>query len=110
MPLQDNPLDVVASNCVTNLSAYKARGLREALRVLKPGGRFAVSDVVTRGEMLPEIRKNVLLWVGCVAGALEENENRSKLTAAGFDKIEIETTRGDPLYHPREFFSAHSLD
>ena len=74
IPLPDNSVDVIISNCVINLSADKDRVLREAFRVLKPGGRFAVSDVVTRGEMLPEIRKNVLLWVGCVAGALEENE------------------------------------
>src|ERR1700745_1571179 len=82
IPLPDNSVDVIISNCVINLSADKDRVLREAFRVLKPGGRFAVSDVVTRGEMLPEIRKNVLLWVGCVAGALEENEYRSKLTSA----------------------------
>jgi SAM-dependent methyltransferase len=72
IPLPDNSVDVVISNCVINLSADKDAVLREAFRVLKPGGRFAVSDVVTRGEMLPEIRKNVLLWVGCIAGALEE--------------------------------------
>jgi hypothetical protein len=75
------------------LSADKDRVLREAFRVLKPGGRFAVSDVVTRGEILPEIRKNVLLWVGCVAGALDENEYRSKLTAAGFGQVDVEPTR-----------------
>src|SRR5881398_3711690 len=74
IPLPDNSVDVIISNCVINLSAEKDRVLSEAFRVLKPGGRFAVSDVITRGEMLPEIRKNVLLWVGCVAGALEENE------------------------------------
>jgi arsenite methyltransferase len=85
IPLPDNSVDVVISNCVINLSADKDRVLREALRVLKPGGRLAVSDVVTRGEMLPEIRQSVLLWVGCVAGALEENEYRSKLAAAGFE-------------------------
>ena len=82
IPLPDNSVDVVISNCVINLSADKDRVLREALRVLKPGGRLAVSDVVTRGEMLPEIRQSVLLWVGCVAGALEENEYRSKLAFA----------------------------
>src|ERR1700681_4164246 len=74
IPLPDNSVDVIISNCVINLSADKAKVLREAFRVLKPGGRFAVSDVVTRGEMLPEIRKSVLLWVGCIAGALEEND------------------------------------
>ena len=86
-------MDVIISNCVINLSADKDRVLAEAFRVLKPGGRFAVSDVVTRGEMLPEIRKSMLLWVGCVAGALEENEYRAKLAAAGFEDIDIEPTR-----------------
>src|ERR1700676_2896298 len=93
IPLPDNSVDVVISNCVINLSADKDRVLREAFRVLKPGGRFAVSDVVTRGEMPPEIRERVLLWVGCIAGALEENEYRAKLTAAGFENITIEPTR-----------------
>src|SRR5438128_7838006 len=93
IPLPDNSVDVIISNCVINLSADKSQVLREAFRVLKPGGRFAVSDVVTRGEISPEIRKSVLLWVGCVAGALEENEYRTKLASAGFDKIEIEPTR-----------------
>jgi SAM-dependent methyltransferase len=93
IPLPDNSVDVIISNCVINLSANKDRVLKEAFRVLKPGGRFAVSDVVTRGEMLPEIRKNVLLWVGCVAGALEENEYKAKLAASGFENIDIEPTR-----------------
>ena len=93
IPLPNNSVDVIISNCVINLSANKDRVLSEAFRVLKPGGRFAVSDVVTRGDMLPEIRKNVLLWVGCVAGALEENEYKAKLAAAGFEKIDIEPTR-----------------
>ena len=93
IPLPDNSVDVIISNCVINLSADKDRVLREAFRVLKPGGRFAVSDVVTRGEMLPEIRKSVLLWVGCIAGALEENEYRNKLANAGFEQVEIEPTR-----------------
>jgi len=93
IPLPDNSVDVIISNCVINLSANKDRVLKEAFRVLKPGGRFAVSDVVTRGEMLPEIRQSVLLWVGCVAGALEEEEYKDKLAAAGFDNISIEPTR-----------------
>ncbi len=93
MPLPDNSVDVIISNCVINLSADKDQVLREAFRVLKPGGRFAVSDVVTRGEIHPEIRKSILLWVGCVAGALEENEYRTKLEAAGFKDIDVEPTR-----------------
>jgi ubiquinone/menaquinone biosynthesis C-methylase UbiE len=93
IPLPDNSVDVIISNCVINLSADKDQVLREAFRVLKPGGRFAVSDVVTRGEMLPEIRRSVLAWVGCIAGALEENEYREKLAAAGFGQIELEPTR-----------------
>ena len=93
IPLPDASVDVVISNCVINLSADKDAVLREAFRVLKPGGRFAVSDVVTRGEMLPEIRKSVLLWVGCVAGAMEENEYRTKLASVGFEQIELEPTR-----------------
>jgi len=93
IPLPDNSVDVIISNCVINLSADKDRVLREAFRVLKPGGRFAVSDVVTRGAMLPEIRQSVLAWVGCIAGALEENEYREKLAGAGFEQIGIEPTR-----------------
>ncbi len=93
IPLPDDSVDVIISNCVINLSADKDRVLREAFRVLKPGGRFAVSDVVTRGEVPEEIRKNILLWAGCVAGALEENEYRSKLAAVGFEAIGIEPTR-----------------
>ena len=93
IPLPDNFVDVVISNCVINLSADKSRVLREAFRVLKPGGRFAVSDVVTRGEIPEEIRENMLLWVGCVAGALEEDEYRSELGAAGFENIAIQPTR-----------------
>lgn len=110
IPLPDNSVDVVISNCVINLSADKDRVLREAFRVLKPGGRFAISDVVTRGEMLPEIRKNVLLWVGCVAGALEENEYRNKLTSAGFDQIELEPTRVYRIEDAREFLSGQNID
>jgi len=93
IPLPDNSVDVIISNCVINLSADKDKVLREAFRVLKPGGRFAVSDVVTRGEIQPEVRNNVLLWVGCVAGALDENDYKSKLAAAGFENISIEPTR-----------------
>jgi len=93
IPLPGNSVDVIISNCVINLSADKDRVLREAFRVLKPGGRFAVSDVVTRGEIPADIRKNILLWVGCVAGALDENEYREKLAAAGFANIGIEPTR-----------------
>src|SRR5881409_137385 len=93
IPLPDNSVDVIISNCVINLSADKDKVLREAFRVLKPGGRFAVSDVVTRGEILPEIRQSVLAWVGCVAGALEEDDYRAKLVAAGFEQIEVQPTR-----------------
>jgi arsenite methyltransferase len=110
IPLPDNSVDVIISNCVINLSADKDRVLREAFRVLKPGGRFAVSDVVTRGEMLPEIRKNVLLWVGCVAGALEENDYRRKLSAAGFEQIELEPTRIYRVEDAREFLSGQGVD
>jgi arsenite methyltransferase len=110
IPLPDNSVDLVISNCVINLSADKDRVLREALRVLKPGGRFAVSDVVTRGAMPTEIRQSVLLWVGCVAGALEENEYRSKLAWAGFEKIEIEPTRVYRVEDAREFLSGQNID
>jgi SAM-dependent methyltransferase len=110
IPLPDNSVDVVISNCVINLSADKDRVLNEAFRVLKPGGRFAVSDVVTRGEMLPEIRRSVLAWVGCIAGALEENDYRSKLATAGFDKIEIEPTRIYRAEDAREFLAGQGID
>ena len=110
IPLPDDCVDVIISNCVINLSADKDRVLREALRVLKPGGRFAVSDVVTRGEMPAEIRQSALLWVGCVAGALEENEYRSKLASAGFEKIEIEPTRIYRIEDAREFLSGQNID
>ena len=93
IPLPDNSVDVVISNCVINLSADKARVLREAFRVLKPGGRFAVSDVVIRGEAPPEVRRNMELWIGCVAGALEEMEYRDLLADAGFRRVGIEPTR-----------------
>jgi SAM-dependent methyltransferase len=110
IPLPDNSVDVIISNCVINLSADKDRVLREAFRVLKPGGRLAVSDVVTRGEIMPEIRKSVLLWVGCVAGALEENDYRSKLSKAGFEQIEMEPTRIYRVEDAREFLSGLGLD
>jgi len=110
IPLPDNSVNVVISNCVINLSADKDKVLREAFRVLKPGGRFAVSDVVTRGEILPEIRQSVLAWVGCIAGALEENEYRSKLSAAGFEQVEIEPTRIYRAEDAREFLSGQGID
>jgi SAM-dependent methyltransferase len=110
IPLPDNSVDVVISNCVINLSADKDRVLREAFRVLKPGGRFAVSDVVTQSEVNPEIRKSVLLWVGCVAGALEDIEYRAKLSSAGFDQIEIEPTRVYRVEDAREILSAAGVD
>jgi arsenite methyltransferase len=110
IPLPDNSVDVIISNCVINLSADKDRVLREAFRVLKPGGRFAVSDVVTRGEMLPEIRQSVMAWVGCIAGALEENDYRSKLGAAGFNQIEIEPTRIYRAEDAREFLAGQGID
>ncbi len=110
IPLPDNSVDVVISNCVINLSADKDRVLREAFRVLKPGGRFAVSDVVTRGEMLPEIRQSVLAWVGCIAGALEENDYRNKLVAAGFEQIDIEPTRIYRAEDAREFLAGQGID
>ncbi|MGA8762267.1 MAG: arsenite methyltransferase [Candidatus Sulfotelmatobacter sp.] len=110
IPLPDDSVDVIISNCVINLSADKDSVLREALRVLKPGGRFAVSDVVTRGAIPAEIRQSVLLWVGCVAGALEENEYRSKLASAGFENIEIEPTRVYRVEDAREFLSGQDID
>jgi arsenite methyltransferase len=110
VPLPDNSVDVIISNCVINLSADKDRVLRESFRVLKPGGRFAVSDVVTRGEIIPEIRKSVLLWVGCVAGALDENDYRSKLASAGFENIEIKPTRIYRVEDARQFLSGQNID
>jgi SAM-dependent methyltransferase len=110
IPLPDNSVDVIISNCVINLSADKDRVLREAFRVLKPGGRFAVSDVVTRGEILPEIRQSVLAWVGCIAGALEETDYRNKLAAAGFEQIEVEPTRIYRAEDAREFLAGQGID
>jgi len=110
IPLPDNSVDVIISNCVINLSADKDRVLKEAFRVLKPGGRFAVSDVVTRGEIHPEIRRNVLLWVGCVAGALDENDYRAKLTAAGFGEVTVEPTRIYRAEDAQSFLMDKGLD
>jgi len=110
IPLPGKSVNVIISDCVINLSADKERVLREAFRVLKPGGRFAVSDVVTRGEIQPEIRKSVLLWVGCIAGALDESEYRSKLASAGFEKVEVEPTRVYRVEDAREFLVGEGLD
>jgi SAM-dependent methyltransferase len=110
IPLPDNSVDVVISNCVINLSADKDRVLREAFRVLKPGGRFAVSDVVTRGEVPPDLRKNMLLWVGCIAGALRDYDYAAKLAKAGFDGIDIEPTRVYNIEDARTFLSGQGID
>ena len=110
IPLPDDSVDVIISNCVINLSADKDRVLREAFRVLKPGGRFAVSDVVTRGVIPDEIRQKVLLWVGCIAGALDEAEYQSKLIAAGFEQIEVEPTRVYRVEEAREFLSSAGVN
>jgi ubiquinone/menaquinone biosynthesis C-methylase UbiE len=93
IPLPDSSVDVIISNCVINLSGDKDRVLTEAFRVLRPGGRFAVSDLVVRGELPPEIRRRIELWAGCIAAALEETEYRTKLAQAGFERIAIEPTR-----------------
>lgn len=110
IPLPDNSVDVIISNCVINLSADKDRVLREAFRVLKPGGRFAVSDVVTRGEIPADIRQSMLLWVGCIAGALDENDYATKLAAAGFDQISLEPTRIYKAADAREFLAEQGID
>ena len=110
IPLPDNSVDVIISNCVINLSADKDRVLREAFRVLKPGGRFAVSDVVTRGDISRRFVADMLLWVGCIAGALEDNDYRGKLAAAGFVHIEIEPTRIYRTEDAREFLSGQGVD
>ena len=110
IPLPDCSVDVVISNCVINLSADKDRVLREAFRVLKPGGRFAVYDVVVRGEVPAEVRKNMLLWVGCVAGALEENEYAAKLKKAGFGGISMEPTRVYSVEDSRTFLVEAGID
>ena len=110
IPLPDNSVDVIVSNCVINLSGDKDRVLREAFRVLKPGGRFAISDVVVRGEVPQEIRKSMELWVGCVAGALSDTEYQQKLAAAGFEGIDIEATRVYKIDDAREFLRAAGID
>src|SRR5207245_3795579 len=109
IPLPDNSVDVIISNCVINLSGDKDRVLREAFRVLKPSGRFAISDVVVRGEVPAEIRKSMELWVGCIAGALEEFEYRDKLFNAGFTSIEIEPTRAYKSEEARDFLASAGL-
>jgi arsenite methyltransferase len=110
IPLPDNSVDVVISNCVINLSADKDRVLRETFRVLKPGGRFAVSDVVVRGDVPSEIREHMLLWVGCIAGALKDSDYFAKLAAAGFENIDIEPTRVYDIEDARAFLSAEGID
>ena len=110
IPLPDASVDVIISNCVINLSADKAQVLREAYRVLKPGGRFAVSDIVRRGKVPEEIRKSVELWIGCVAGALEETEYRNLLEQAGFEEIDVEPTRIYSLEDARGFLLEAGID
>jgi len=110
IPLPDNSVDVIISNCVINLSGDKDQVLREAFRVLKPGGRFAVSDVVTRGAVPEEVRQSMLLWVGCIAGALQDAEYTAKLTAAGFAGVEIEPTRVYEIEDARAFLSGQGID
>jgi len=110
IPLPDNSVDVIISNCVINLSADKDRVLREAFRVLKPGGRFAVSDVVVRGEVPAEVRRNVELWIGCVAGALEESVYASKLATAGFQSVEMVPTRVYRAEDAKAFLASSGLD
>jgi len=110
IPLPDNSVDVIISNCVINLSADKDRVLREAFRVLKPGGRFAVSDVVVHGEVPQHMRENMMLWVGCIAGALQDTEYSSKLAAAGFEEIDIEPTRLYKTEDAREFLKEQGVD
>ncbi|HEX4536128.1 MAG TPA: arsenite methyltransferase [Candidatus Acidoferrum sp.] len=110
IPLPDNSVDVIVSNCVINLSGDKDRVLREAFRVLKPGGRFAISDVVVRGEVPQQIRKSMELWVGCVAGALTDTEYQQKLAAAGFASIDIEPTRIYSMDNAKELLNAAGVD
>ena len=110
IPLPDQTVDVIISNCVINLSADKDAVLREAFRVLKPGGRFAVSDVVVRGAVPADVRRSMELWVGCIAGALEEYEYRDKLYAAGFESVDIEPTRVYKIEEARDFLASAGLD
>jgi SAM-dependent methyltransferase len=110
IPLPDNAVDVIISNCVINLSADKDHVLKEAFRVLKPGGRFAVSDVVTRGAIPEQIRRDVLLWAGCIAGALDESDYRAKLDAVGFEAIGIEPTRIYNIEDARAFLTGEGID
>jgi arsenite methyltransferase len=110
IPLPDNSVDVIISNCVINLSGDKDAVLREAFRVLKPGGRFAVSDVVTRGAVPEALRRDMLLWVGCIAGALDEDDYRAKLSAAGFEAITVEPTRVYRVEDARQFLSGKGVD
>lgn len=110
IPLPENSVDVIISNCVINLSADKDKVLGEAYRVLKPGGRFAVSDVVVRGEVPPEVRRNMELWVGCIAGALEDKEYIEKLARAGFGSIDIEPTRVYSIEDARQFLSGQGMN
>jgi len=110
IPLPDNSVDVIISNCVINLSADKDRVLREAYRVLKPGGRFAVSDVVVRGKVPDEVRRSMLLWVGCIAGALSDYDYVAKLVKAGFESIDIEPTRVYNIDDARAFLKDHAVD
>jgi arsenite methyltransferase len=110
IPLPDNTVDVIISNCVINLSADKNRVLNEAFRVLKPGGRFAVSDVVVRGSVPEEVRRSMLLWVGCIAGALEESEYLEKLKSAGFEDATVEPTRVYNVEDARQFLTDAGVD
>jgi len=110
IPLPSDSVDVIISNCVINLSADKDRVFAEAFRVLKPGGRFAVSDVVVRGAVPPEIRKSVELWIGCVAGALQDDEYRAKLAKAGFEAIDLEPTRIYRTDDARDFLAGSGID
>jgi arsenite methyltransferase len=110
IPLPDNTVDVIISNCVINLSGDKDRVLREAFRVLKPGGRFAVSDVVVRGDVPFEVQQNMLLWAGCIAGALQDDAYAGKLAKAGFDGITIEPTRIYNIEDARAFLSGQGVD
>ncbi len=110
IPLPDSSVDVIISNCVINLSADKDRVLREAFRVLRPGGRFAVSDIVTRGALPGQLRRDMLLWVGCVAGALDEGDYRAKLAAAGFEAVDVEPTRVYTAEDARAFLADRGLN